>query len=76
MEGLYEPQLYCKQVNADAIHPNYYAINEEIIKNCNAAGVLVNPFTVNDENTMKRLIAAGVDGIITNYPDKLKKILG
>ena len=75
MEGLYEPQLYCKQVNADAIHPNYNAINKEIVKNCKAAGVLVNPFTVNDESVMKHLIAAGVDGIITNYPDKLKKLL-
>lgn len=76
MEGLYEPHIYCKHVNADAIHPNYSAINEEIIANCNASGILVNPFTVNDENIMKKLISAGVSGIITNYPDKLKKILG
>lgn len=75
MDGLYEPEVYCKHVHADALHPNYYAINKEIVANAKKTGILVNPFTVNEESTMRDLIAAGVDGIITNYPDKLKQIL-
>lgn len=75
MEGLYQPEIYCKHVNADALHPYFYAINGEIITNAKKAGIIVNPFTVNDENVMRKLIAEGVDGIITNYPDKLKNLL-
>ena len=33
------------------------------------------PYTVNDKDEMKKLISLGVDGIITDYPDKLKNIL-
>lgn len=74
MEGLYEPEVYCKHVGADALHPNFYAIDKEIIANAKKAGILINPFTVNEEAVMKNLVAAGVDGIITNYPDKLNAI--
>jgi len=75
MAGLYQPEIYCKQTGADALHPYFYSINKEIIDNAKEEGLLVNPFTVNDEANMKSLIASGVDGLITNYPDKLKVIL-
>lgn len=34
----------------------------------------VHAWTINDEDTMRRLIDLGVDGIITDYPDRLLKI--
>ena len=33
-------------------------------------------WTVNDKKFMKKLIQSQVDGIITDYPKKLAKILG
>ena len=33
------------------------------------------PWTVNDAAEMTRLIDAGVDGIITDYPDRLRRIM-
>ncbi|MGH4050776.1 MAG: glycerophosphodiester phosphodiesterase [Clostridium sp.] len=75
MAGLYQPELYCKHTGADALHPLFYSINKEIIDNAKKEGILVNPFTVNEEIHMKNLIAAGVNGLITNYPDKLKRVL-
>ena len=35
-----------------------------------AAGLEVNPWTVNAEDDLRRVIAAGADRIITNYPDR------
>ena len=38
-------------------------------------GVAVQVWTINDEAEMRRLVQMGVDGIITDYPDVLKKVL-
>ncbi len=38
-------------------------------------GLDVVPWTVNDPKDMERAIAAGVDGLITDYPDRLRALL-
>lgn len=74
--GLYEPEKYAKRLGAEALHPYFYAVNNaEIIKNIKKSGLMLNPYTVDAESYMKFFLHEGVDGIITNYPDKLNKIL-
>ncbi|MHB8076526.1 glycerophosphodiester phosphodiesterase [Desulfosporosinus fructosivorans] len=75
MEGLYQPSLYARTTGADALHPYFQAVNEEIIREAHLEGLLVNTFTVNDPVTMRRLVMMGVDGIITNYPDRLRSVI-
>ena len=38
-------------------------------------GIKVLPWTVNDPIEMARLIGMGVDGIITDYPDRLRRVM-
>ena len=38
-------------------------------------GLKVLPWTVNDPSEMRRLIDLGVDGIITDYPDRLRSVM-
>jgi len=45
------------------------------IDRVHAAGMQVNVYTVNSEEEMKKFIRWGIDGIITNYPDRLLNIL-
>jgi glycerophosphoryl diester phosphodiesterase len=40
-----------------------------------ALGLKVIPWTVNERAGMERLIALGVDGIITDYPDRLRAVM-
>ena len=40
-----------------------------------ALGLKVIPWTVNDPAHMEHLIALGVDGIITDYPDRLRAVM-
>jgi glycerophosphoryl diester phosphodiesterase len=40
-----------------------------------ALGLKLLPWTVNDEAEMARLIELGVDGIITDYPDRLRRVM-
>ncbi|TGE32181.1 glycerophosphodiester phosphodiesterase [Desulfosporosinus sp. Sb-LF] len=75
MEGLYRPNIYARTAHADALHPYFYAVNEDIIREAHLEGLLVNTFTVNDLATMRRLIRMGVDGIITNHPGRLRSVI-
>ena len=34
------------------------------------------PYTVNETDEMKALIGLGVDGMFTNFPDRLEELLG
>lgn len=38
-------------------------------------GIKLNLYTVNQEREMKKFVKFGVDGIITNYPDKLIQVM-
>jgi len=75
MEQLYKPYNYAKIVGANAIHPYFHAINRDVVKAAKKHKTQINVFTVDDENYMKSFLDMNVDGIITNYPDKLHKIM-
>jgi glycerophosphoryl diester phosphodiesterase len=45
------------------------------VRDAHAAGIKVLPWTVNDPAEMARLIDWKVDGIITDYPDRLRKVM-
>ncbi|GGG06421.1 glycerophosphodiester phosphodiesterase [Paenibacillus abyssi] len=75
MEGLYQPWEYAQRIGADALHPFHYAVMPEWVKEAKARGIAYHPFTVNDPEQMKRLIDAGVAGMITDYPDRLAALL-
>ncbi|MEM7303528.1 MAG: glycerophosphodiester phosphodiesterase [Pseudomonadota bacterium] len=45
------------------------------IKAAQDIGLKVIPWTVNDPADMRRLIQVGVDGIITDYPDRLRTVM-
>lgn len=74
---LYKAHEYIKTVGADALHPLFSSVmNKKIVIDIKKNGIMINAYTVNEKEYMERLIELGIDGIITNYPNKLKKILG
>ena len=36
----------------------------------------IHPYTVNEKQEMRALISIGVDGMLTNFPDRLDEVLG
>lgn len=50
-------------------------LNAQNILNAHSKGVIINVYTVNTEEEMKKFIEWKVDGIITDYPDILINIL-
>lgn len=57
----------------DILLPHFSACDSEFMKKANNLPVI--PYTVNEESDWKKLMDLGVKGIITDYPDKLKKYL-
>jgi glycerophosphoryl diester phosphodiesterase len=58
------------------LDPGYVPFTtQEMVDEAHAAGMKVIPWTVNDIATMDRLIGLGVDGLITDYPDRLRDLL-
>lgn len=68
--GLVEPWIYAKRLNAEALHPSYHNIIPELVEGCHENSIQLNPYTIDREQDIERMINAGVDGIITNYPDR------
>ncbi|MEQ9405469.1 MAG: glycerophosphodiester phosphodiesterase family protein [Cyclobacteriaceae bacterium] len=54
----------------DVYSCNYQLLSRKIIGEIQKAGMLVIPWTVNETKEMTELIEWGVDGIITDYPDR------
>ncbi len=50
-------------------------VTPRFIRAAHAHRMQVHIWTVDDEGDMRRLIAWGVDGLITNYPSRLRKVL-
>ena len=59
-----------------AVSPQFtFPVDATMVAQAHAAGLMVIPWTVDQAADMTRLIDLGVDGIITNHPDVLRKVL-
>ncbi|MGG0238528.1 glycerophosphodiester phosphodiesterase [Bacillus rhizoplanae] len=74
-EGLHSPWAYAKKMGASAIHPNYRYISDGIIELTMINGVAVRPYTINDEEVMRKFLEMNVTAIITDYPERAKGLL-
>jgi glycerophosphoryl diester phosphodiesterase len=50
-------------------------LTPDLAAEAKALGLKVVPWTVNDRGEMARLIDLGVDGLITDYPDRLRAVM-
>jgi glycerophosphoryl diester phosphodiesterase len=55
--------------------PNGGALTQALVQQAQALGLKVIPWTINQTGDMERLIGWGVDGLITDYPDRLREVM-
>lgn len=58
----FKPEIYS---------PYFYFVNKDLVADLKKQKIQLIPWTVNEVDDMKNLINLGVDGIITDYPDRL-----
>ena len=64
-----------KAAGGDVWSSYHKEVNSKSIKLAHELGLSVNVWTVNKPARMRDLITMGVDGIITDYPDQLRRVL-
>jgi glycerophosphoryl diester phosphodiesterase len=69
------PLERARAVGAEALHPWIGLVTADLIRAAHAEGLAVYAFTVDDEEEMRRLLDLGVDGLFTNFPDRLRAVL-
>jgi len=62
-----------KQINAVALNPNKNFITKEIVNNIQSNNIKVYPYTINTPRNIRRIRSMGVDAIITDYPERIKR---
>lgn len=76
---LYRPQShwYLRHLAATwwlrlrALHPHHRLVTPDRVAAAHRQGLQVNTWTVNDEADLARVVACGVDGIVTDYPARV-----
>lgn len=58
-------------MGAEAIHPGAGLVTADLVRRAHDAGLGVNVWTANRWNTIRRLIEWGVDGIFSDYPERV-----
>ena len=74
LDNLYSPSAQALQV------PEYYGTRQVVtprfLEAAHDRNLRVHVWTVNDTQSMQQLINLGVDGIMTDYPERLIRLLG
>ncbi len=72
--GVNELKSLCKSLSPQAILPHYALVDEDFTHACRNLRIKLFPWTVNAPEGIARMHALGVDGIITDYPDRATSI--
>jgi glycerophosphoryl diester phosphodiesterase len=73
--ALEDPVAAALNVGARQLAPRADLVTPELIAAAREAGMQVVTWTVNEPEQMRALATMGVNGIITNYPDRLRDVL-
>jgi len=64
-----------RAVSAEALNPWFGLASAAFVDRAHADGYAVYPYTVDAIKDMRRCLAAGVDGLFTNHPGRLRELL-
>ncbi len=70
-----DPVIGATLVGANIVSPDYSLVDKPLVDRSHSLGLKVIPWTVDDAGDMRAQIADGVDGLITNYPARLRAVM-
>lgn len=69
------PEELARAAGASVYCPSLDCVNESLVRRLHAHGIRVIPWTANHEDDWAKLLSWQVDGITTDYPDRLAAFL-
>ena len=63
-------------ISAFSVHPEFEFLTEEFVSRSHRMDLKVIPWTVNEIGDIRRMVGMGCDGIVTDYPGRVREILG
>ena len=70
------PTWLARRAGADAFICSRHQITRRMVHNAHAHDVNMGVYTINSEKEVNRMLRYGVDAIISNYPDRILRVLG
>jgi len=74
-QPLKDPLKLAEKLKVQALHPHYSLVTPQLVERAHQKGYPVYTWTVNSLSEMEKLFHMGVDGIMTNYPGELFRLL-
>ena len=60
-------------LHVDALHPHHSLVDRSVVSRAHRRGLMLNTWTVNEASEVARLIGLGVDGIVADSPEGVKR---
>ena len=71
-QGTIEANLAKISFKPSIYSPYFKLVDKTVVDFCHSKNIRIIPWTVNEVTDMKNMIKLGVDGLITDYPDRIK----
>ena len=71
LPDLEEAWRRCAELRATSLHPFWMLASPEVLQAARQRGLRVLAWTVNGQDAINALVASGIDGIISDYPERL-----
>lgn len=65
---------WSRRLDAVSFHPHWMLLSAEVVGEAHARGLQVLTWTVNEIETMRDLVRIGVDGIISDHPERFSLV--
>ena len=65
---------WARQLDAVSLHPYWMLVSEDVVNEAHGYGLQVLTWTVNEVETMRTLVRCGVDGIISDHPQRFSAV--
>lgn len=69
------PEELQRDLGIRYLGPHYSQVDRSLVEKAHEAGLFINPWTVDDEESLERMIELGCDAITTNHPTRLLQLV-
>lgn len=70
-EGEFDENIRLLSFKPEIYSPAFRLVDEKLVKMVHANGMTIIPWTVNETDDIRLILEAGVDGLISDYPDRV-----